>query len=289
MLKSPLILIGIILLNILPIIAQTQFLGKWIGTITQTGSNKVSADYYFEVNFKMDSITKKISGTSYSYVNKESGKYVLKASLIATVIENKLTFNEIEMLEYQNSIQKHADYCIKFGALEITEDKNKKLILEGTWNGKEHKTENPCAGGTIKLEKTIVDSTNSVVYENEKIIAIKDRIIKKGKTITVHATTLKIEIFDDADEDGDIISLNYNGKWLIDKYKLKNKPLLRTISINPNSPFNFISTFAHNLGKMAPNTTALLIDDGKKKQKIVLKSNLEENDIIYLNYESDEK
>ncbi len=272
--------------------AKTSLAGRWLGTITQTGTNKVASDYYFELNLRMDSITTNntntIEGTSYSYIRKEGGKYILKAVISATFKNNELIFKELAMLAYENSIQKHADYCVKIGNLQFSETQSNgilKALLKGTWNGKEHKTNNPCAGGAIYLEKFLPDTTNGVTLEDEKITKLQDRIIKKGKTITVHSTTLKIEIFDDADEDDDMISLNFNGKWLIQKYKLKNKSLLRTIVIDAKNPFNYITTLAHNLGKMPPNTTALIIDDGKKKQKVVLKSDMDSSDVLYLEYE----
>jgi hypothetical protein len=267
--------------------AQTELAGRWLGVITQTGSNNVASSYYFEMNFKIDS-TQNISGTTYSYLRKESGKYILKANFTANSKNNELIFKELAMIEYENTIQKRADYCIKSGTLQFVTENN-KMVLKGEWNGKEHKTDNPCAGGTILLEKFLPDTTSGVAFNDEKPIQLQGREIKKGKSITVHSTTLKIEIFDDADEDDDMISLNFNGKWLAKKYKLKNQPLQRTIHINPTSPFNFISTLAHNLGKMPPNTTALLIDDGKKKQKVVLKSDMNESDILYLEYEAIEK
>lgn len=275
--------------------AQTELAGRWLGVITQTGSNNVASSYYFEMNFKTDS-TKNISGTTYSYLRKESGKYILKANFVASLKDtlkenlkaNELIFKELSMIEYENTIQKRADYCIKSGTLQLITENN-KMVLKGEWNGKEHKTDNPCAGGTILLEKFLPDTTSGVAFNDEKPIQLQGREIKKGKSITVHSTTLKIEIFDDADEDDDMISLNFNGKWLAKKYKLKNQSLQRTIHINPISPFNFISTLAHNLGKMPPNTTALLIDDGKKKQKVVLKSDMNESDILYLEYEAIEK
>ncbi len=275
--------------------AKTSLAGRWLGTITQTGTNKVASDYYFELNLRIDSTnntnnTNTIEGTSYSYIRKEGGKYILKAAISATFKDNELIFKELSMLAYENSIQKHADYCVKIGNLQFSETESNgvlKAILKGTWNGKEHKTDNPCAGGVIYLEKFLPDTTNGITLEDEKITKLQDRIIKKGKTITVHSTTLKIEIFDDADEDDDMISLNFNGKWLIQKYKLKNKSLLRTIVIDAKNPFNYITTLAHNLGKMPPNTTALIIDDGKKKQKVVLKSDMDSSDVLYLEYEQE--
>lgn len=263
--------------------AQAQVAGRWVGTITQTGSNNVASQYYFELNLKADSAGN-VSGTSYSFIRKESGRYVLKVNIEGKYNNNKLVFKELNMIEYENTIQKRADYCVKSGTLQLVKESN-KIFLNGNWSGVEHKTRNSCADGVILLEKIPTESTTDLLFEEEKIIKLKDRTIKKGKVLVVHATTLKIEIYDDAEEDGDMISLNFNGTWLVKNYKIRKRPLIRTIKIDPKSPFNFITTFAHNLGKLPPNTTALVIDDGKKKQKILLKSDLETSDVIYLEFE----
>jgi hypothetical protein len=268
----------------IPIYAQQSINGRWVGTITQTGANKVASSYYFELNIRQDSTHKQITGTSYSYLRNSEGKYALKATLQGSFKDNTLIFNELSAIEYENTIAKKSDYCVKNATLNFVAKEN-KLILEGQWQGNEHKSVNPCAGGTILLEKYVADTTQDIKYSEETIVSVQNRKVKKGKTIVVHNTTLKIEIFDDAEEDDDVISLNFNGKWLVKNHKLRNKPLLRTILINPTSPFNFITTFAHNLGKMPPNTTAIIVDDGKKKQKFVLKSDLEDSDILYIEYE----
>lgn len=264
--------------------AQQNLNGRWVGTISQTGANKVAASYYFELNIRQDSTQKQLTGTSYSYLRSSDGKYVLKANITGNLKDNTLIFNELNAIEYENTIAKKSDYCVKNATLTVGIKEN-KLVLEGQWQGNEHKSANPCAGGVIFLEKYVADTTQGIKYSEEAITSIQNRKVKKGKTVVVHNTSLKIEIFDDADEDDDIISLNFNGKWLVKNHKLRNKSLLRTILINPTSPFNFITTFAHNLGKMPPNTTAIVIDDGKKKQKFVLKSDLEDSDILYIEYE----
>ncbi len=273
----------IIYLLIINTFAQAQVAGRWVGTITQAGSNNVASQYYFELNLRADSMGN-VSGTSYSFIRKEGERYVLKVNIEGKYNGNELVFKELNMIEYENTIQKRADYCVKSGTLRLVSENN-NTFLKGNWSGVEHKTRNSCADGVILLKKITPELLNDLLFEEEKIIKLKDRTIKKGKVITVHATTLKIEIYDDAEEDGDMVSLNFNGTWIVKNYKIRKRPLVRTIKIDPKSPFNFITTFAHNLGKLPPNTTAIVIDDGKKKQKILLKSDLEASDVVYLEFE----
>ncbi len=267
--------------------AQNPLAGRWVGKITQTGADKVASAYYFEFTLLPTSALQTWTGSTYSHLHKADGKYLLKSSLQAAwkAEENKLYFQETTLIAYENTILKKADFCVKNGVLElITHDQTHTLT--GEWTGKENKTQNPCTGGKIMLTKVLPDTTAAVQFAEEKPSTLQNRTIKKGKTITVKHTRLKIDFFDDAEEDGDVVSVNFNGKWLFRSHKLRNNAKTVYLNLDPNNPYNFIATFAHNLGNIPPNTTALLIDDGKRKQKIVLKSDEQESDVLYFEYEN---
>ena len=91
----------------------------------------------------------------------------------------------------------------------------------------------------------------------------------------VHATKVKIYVWDYAAEDRDTISLNINGTWVLQNYGLvKNKKMIE-IELKPKERLdNYILLYAHNLGRIPPNTMTISIDDGKKEQLLRLESNL---------------
>jgi hypothetical protein len=260
--------------------------GKWTGTITQTGKDNVANHYHFEVKLTVDSL-QQIKGYSFSFIRQKEGKYALRASVLGKRNKNLLVLDETGVLEYENTIVKKADYCIKHIELEIDTVKNKMV---GTWKGVLSKTQTVCEGGTITLEKwkpqtTQIDTTT--VVEGEKLVSLQNRTIKKGKVITVKNKQLKVAIFDDAEIDDDIVSINFNGKWLAQYYKLKAQARYFTIHLDIHQPVNFLAAMAYNLGKMPPNTTAVEIHDGKKVHKVLLKSDLGETDVIYFEYEEE--
>lgn len=91
------------------------------------------------------------------------------------------------------------------------------------------------------------------------------------ETVVVSSPNVSIYPYDHQREDGDIISLNVNGVWLLNKYTLKNKgkdPRKTNLTLLPNRE-NFLISKAWNLGDIAPNTLTVEIDDGSGRPRIV--------------------
>jgi hypothetical protein len=111
---------------------------------------------------------------------------------------------------------------------------------------------------------------------------IADREVIVTNKVVVQSNKLTIKIYDHQQIDGDIVSLNLNGNWIIENYTLQRKPLVLQIEIQPGD--NYFVLHALNLGKYSPNTCAIIIDDGISTNKVVLESNLEQSgtiDIIF--------
>ncbi|HRI29524.1 MAG TPA: hypothetical protein PK715_15810, partial [Chitinophagales bacterium] len=100
-----------------------------------------------------------------------------------------------------------------------------------------------------------------------------NRTVKTGKRVIINNETLNITVWDDGYEDGDTISLFFNGEWLLREHGLKNKPHKITIKIDRNAD-NYLILYAHNEGTRPPNTAALTIQDGKSTKRIALSSGL---------------
>jgi hypothetical protein len=96
--------------------------------------------------------------------------------------------------------------------------------------------------------------------------------------VTVTKKKVIVKVWDHQTVDGDRISLNLNGKWVLENYTLEKKAYVMEIELNPGK--NIFVLHALNLGKIHPNTAAIIIDDGIKENKIVLESTLETSGTI---------
>jgi hypothetical protein len=113
---------------------------------------------------------------------------------------------------------------------------------------------------------------------------LKDRdVVIRNHTMYVDSFLLEVKIYDHKLEDGDIISLNFNGDWILEEYTLSAKPMVLKLKINEEGK-NYFLLHALNLGKRPPNTMAISYKYKGEKQTIVLSSNLNESEMIEIIY-----
>ena len=105
------------------------------------------------------------------------------------------------------------------------------------------------------------------------------REIKIGQTIQVKSKNLEVFIYDHKKLDGDIVSINFEGRWILKDYELQAKKYALRLDLEGEEPYLLL--YANNLGKEPPNTVALTISDGLSQQEVILNSDLKSCDIIY--------
>ena len=95
-------------------------------------------------------------------------------------------------------------------------------------------------------------------------VLIKQTVVVKSEDITIF-------MYDNEKEDGDTVSVQWNGKWVIEKYGLRLKHIdskkieLKLVKNRPN----YLISKAHNLGAIQPNTLTIEIRAAKTKPQII--------------------
>lgn len=135
----------------------------------------------------------------------------------------------------------------------------------------------------IYPEKIIQKPDNQPIVDDAPMIINDRNVVVRQQNIVVDKTEFTLQIFDHKEQDGDIISINLNGKWIIENQELKNRPLQVKIKLNPDVE-NYIILHAENLGKIPPNTCAITYFLGNRKKQVVLNSNLNESEMIRMEY-----
>lgn len=85
---------------------------------------------------------------------------------------------------------------------------------------------------------------------------------KPKATVPVTTKNITIRFWDHAAEDGDIISVNINGVWVMENYMIKNAG--DTFPFTINNGTNTVLVYAVNQGKSGPNTLSLAVNDGSE-------------------------
>lgn len=104
------------------------------------------------------------------------------------------------------------------------------------------------------LEGTSVPAVKAPVIENEKYINRSKNVLKK---IEINQANFKVDLYDAGDVDGDIVSLYYNGKSLLNNKKLTSNPLTLNLTTDASRTENKLLIYAENEGDIPPNPALL--------------------------------
>jgi WD40 repeat protein len=126
-------------------------------------------------------------------------------------------------------------------------------------------------------DKVIADANNIPKMVNDRIVT-NTRVPQKVKN-----KILEITVWDDGIIDGDIVSLNFNGTWVLENYELLKEKKTIKVSVD-ESTNNYLLMYAVNEGKNPPNTAVVTIFDGKTERSYNLRSNTKTCDSINILY-----
>lgn len=102
----------------------------------------------------------------------------------------------------------------------------------------------------------------------------QDTVVFQKETITVNSPKLRIYYYDIQEQDGDVISLNYDGDWIVENAKimskrkvLENNPYI-DLNVTPGK-MHYLIAKAQTLGRKATNTMTIVLIDGVNVPKVV--------------------
>jgi hypothetical protein len=149
-----------------------------------------------------------------------------------------------------------------------------------------YKTEEPHFYQVIYPKKLVEDDL--IASSDDYIEAVPDKlkdreIINSTRSITVDTLVFEINLYDYKIQDGDIVSINFNGDWILENYSLEGSPTKIKVKMNPEGK-NYLILHAENEGRNPPNTMGISYKYKGETQKITLSSNLSESEMIEIKY-----
>ncbi len=216
---------------------------------------------------------------------------------------NVLYYEDVKVQNYINTNKqiRHLETCLKKANLQFYKIGN-HYHLEGDWQGVGHLSEVSCTPGKIHLTKVLEEDivseealTFNVNFSNlpkgpvdirwdrkNKIRKLRNRKVEPGSVVKVDSNCLRITVYDHQKDDGDIISLNFNGQWILERFELDNEDHNIDICLEADTNYpNYLVLYAHNLGDVPPNTVALKVNDGYRSKRFVLNSDMNTCDVLY--------
>jgi len=123
-----------------------------------------------------------------------------------------------------------------------------------------------------KEEKKVLEEATA-----QKISGRANNVLKK---IVVSQPNFKIDLYDDGDIDGDIISVYYNGKLIVESKKLTDKPLTLNLTTETGNTENELLIYAENVGEIPPNTALMILTEGNQRTEVRISADSKKNGVI---------
>lgn len=234
--------------------------GVWKGTLTQQPGGCFPT---YNVELQVNIFNDQVSGICYhysdftNYVKKNyDGTYNAAAKTINIQEHRVMTFH----------IPQDCTPCIRYFRLTYSKE-DKQETLSGDWGGVVMNGTMACTPGKIVLHR-IVESEFSHIKE-----------------IKVDTGTLRLDFYDNAEIDGDSISVTVNNKTVVSHQRLGIRPISLNVKVSLDAPEQEVTMIGENLGTIPPNTALLIVTAGNKRYQLFLASNGKKNAQVRFVYE----
>jgi len=127
----------------------------------------------------------------------------------------------------------------------------------------------------VATEKEVISTPPA-----EKYTSRTKNILKR---IDIKQPNFKVDLYDDGDVDGDIVSVYFNGKNILSNKKLTEKPLTLNLTADPSIIENELLIYAENEGDIAPNTALMIVTEGSTRTEVRITSDEKKNGVVIFN------
>jgi hypothetical protein len=226
--------------------------GTWRGKLTQ-GPGGCFPVYFIEMQMKVEGA--KITGSTYHFSDvsnfvKENfeGVYDAKNKTVKISETGVLTFH----------IPPDCIPCIKTYSLAYGKTESGQQ-LAGAWGGRMMNSQTACPPGEITLTK----EASSIFNE-----------------IKVDTGNIRLDFYDNAEVDGDTISVMVDNQPVVSHQRLGLKPITVNVRIDLKKTEHEVVMIAENEGSIPPNTALLMVTAGDKRYRLFLSSDAEQKKVL---------
>jgi len=228
-------------------------------------------------------------------LNRIPRKSVKDSAALKVQLATATGSGDLQTSETKTAVQRSVDKSVDNSSGRNTSISSGTNIVTNTDNG----------GRTIDRDTNVLTDTarqgTTIDYINgrtagrpvrDTIIAlhlrtVNDKRVTERKTsilekITVAKPHILLELWDDATEDGDSISIRMNGQEVVTGLPVKRKRQLIKVTLEPGE--NRLIMVADNLGSIPPNTAVMRIVSGELKRYVSIKTDSKRNNMLVITY-----
>ncbi len=249
--------------------------GIWRGSLTQERGG-CFPEYHLEIQLTVSGNT--LEGNSYDYYDRNrfvkhqfSGRYNAQTHRMVLM----------EQVLQESHIPGDCVPCTK--TYDLTWQKNgNQESLTGEWKGLKSGSRDACPPGKITLYRVSTTDFPIDIRQPESLaklqggLKLQQRETQVFETIALETPSVTIDLYDNAEIDNDTVTVFLNGKLLLYRQRLTDKPLTLTLNAFPDTDYELVM-YADNLGSIPPNTALMVVRAGKQKQEVRLSASDQKN------------
>jgi hypothetical protein len=124
-----------------------------------------------------------------------------------------------------------------------------------------------------KAETVVIKPTENPKETNTAPTNLGDRNVDvKEDFVKVASQKIRVSIWDDGLEDGDIVSIFVNEEKVLNKISLRKKARIFDFTLPKNEKELYLTVYSDSFGKIEPNTATVKIEDGTNSYVVKLVS-----------------
>jgi hypothetical protein len=246
------LLLFVFFLSATPYAFAQELNGVWKGTLTQQPGGCFPV---YNVELQVNIINSEVSGICYHY--SDFSNYVKKSyNGVYNAASKTINIQERRVMTFH--IPQDCTPCIRYFTLAYSRN-DQQEILSGEWGGVVMNGTLACTPGKIVLHRIVESDFNHI------------------REIKVDTGTLRLDFYDNAEIDGDSISVTVNNKTVVSNQKLGLRPISLDVQVSLDAPEQEVTMIGENLGTIPPNTALLIVTAGNKRYQLFLASNGKKN------------
>ncbi|MES2880511.1 MAG: hypothetical protein V4676_00075, partial [Bacteroidota bacterium] len=156
--------------------------------------------------------------------------------------------------------------CIRYFTLTYAKFDNEET-LSGNWGGTVMNGSAACTPGNIVLRR-VAQSEFGHIQE-----------------IRVDTGMVRLDFYDNAEIDGDSVTVTLDKRVLVSNQKLGLKPITLEVKVDMQHLEQEVTMRADNLGRIPPNTAMLIVTAANKKYRLFLTSDKQKSAQVRIIYE----
>jgi hypothetical protein len=184
-------------------------------------------------------------------------------------------------------------------AKPATTPKNPSSNTTGAVKKPAPKTASPVAKKPLPDNKPKVDTVRKappiVVNPEPKKLPVptlsippttRSRQNELAQTIIVTSNEISVRLYDNGEVDDDTISVYLDNKIALANKRLSTLPINLTLKLDNENPEHVLIMVAENLGRIPPNTSIMIVQDGDKRYQVRITSTNQKNAMVRFKYQS---